>query len=84
MPDRIDKHIVPVEDDQRDEELTLLMMKKHHVANKNVVARDGAEAREYVLGGSSPRNARNFGSSARELRRAPGQHDGTSTCSILG
>jgi CheY-like chemotaxis protein len=41
--------ILLVEDDPRDEELTLRVLRKHHVANDVVVARDGVEALDYVF-----------------------------------
>ncbi len=42
--------ILLVEDNSSDEELTLLALKKSHVANKVVVARDGSEALDYLFG----------------------------------
>lgn len=45
-----DKVILLVEDNPRDEELTLLALEKHHIANPVVVAHDGVEALEYLLG----------------------------------
>ncbi len=46
--------IVLVEDNPDDEELTLRALKKQHVANDIVVARDGAEALDYLLGEHNP------------------------------
>ena len=42
--------ILLVEDNPRDEELTLLALEKHHVANKVVVTHDGVEALDYLFG----------------------------------
>jgi two-component system response regulator len=42
------KTILLIEDDQDDEELTLRALKKSHILNDVVVARDGAEALEYL------------------------------------
>ena len=44
------KVILLVEDNQDDEELALLAFKKGQVANRIVVARDGVEAIEYLMG----------------------------------
>ena len=41
--------ILLVEDSSTDEELTLRALKKHNIANRVVVARDGAEALEYLF-----------------------------------
>lgn len=43
------KTILLIEDDQDDEELTLRALKKSHILNDVVVARDGAEALEYLF-----------------------------------
>lgn len=42
--------ILLVEDSSSDEELTLRALKKHNVANRIVVVRDGAEALDYLFG----------------------------------
>ena len=42
------KRILLVEDDPRDVELTLTALSEHHLANEVAVARDGAEALDYV------------------------------------
>jgi CheY-like chemotaxis protein len=47
--------ILLVEDNPQDEELTLRALKKHHLANKVQVARDGAEALELLLA-TGPQN----------------------------
>jgi two-component system, response regulator len=43
------KTILLVEDDPGDEALTLRALKKHNIANNVVVARDGAEALEWIF-----------------------------------
>jgi CheY-like chemotaxis protein len=42
--------ILLVEDNPNDMELTLRSLRRHHLANSVFVARDGAEALEYVFG----------------------------------
>lgn len=44
-----ERPILLVEDNPHDEELTLRALRKAHVANPVVVARDGAEALDYLL-----------------------------------
>lgn len=45
-----EKTILLVEDNADDETLTLRALRKSHILNKIVVARDGAEALDYLLG----------------------------------
>ncbi|HAZ08192.1 MAG TPA: two-component system response regulator [Elusimicrobia bacterium] len=45
--------ILLVEDNAQDEELTLRVLRKHHVANDIQVARDGQEALDCLFGGGS-------------------------------
>ncbi len=45
-----EKIILLVEDDPNDEVLTLRALKKNNILNEVVVARDGAEALEYIFG----------------------------------
>jgi CheY-like chemotaxis protein len=42
------KHILLVEDDPRDAEMTLAALEDHHLANKVFVVHDGAEALDYL------------------------------------
>jgi CheY-like chemotaxis protein len=44
------KHILLVEDDPRDEQLTLAALEEHNLANKVFTVRDGAEALDYLYG----------------------------------
>ena len=44
------KHILLIEDDPHDVELTLTALADHHLANAVRVARDGVEALEYLYG----------------------------------
>jgi two-component system response regulator len=46
----VSEHVILlVEDNESDEELTLRALRKSHVANRVVVARDGAEALDYLF-----------------------------------
>lgn len=47
---QFDCEILLVEDNPADVELTLHSLKKHHFANRIVIARDGAEALDYLFG----------------------------------
>ncbi|MBI4661940.1 MAG: response regulator [Verrucomicrobia bacterium] len=44
------KTILLIEDDSDDEELTLRALRQNRIANRVAVARDGAEALDYLLG----------------------------------
>ncbi len=50
-----DKIILLVEDNPDDELLTLRALKRHHIANEVVVARDGAEALDYLFDEGRPK-----------------------------
>jgi CheY-like chemotaxis protein len=55
MSDRSrERNILLVEDNPKDEALTLRALKKGNVANKVDVARDGAEALDYLFGNGAP------------------------------
>ncbi len=49
MPDRREVQILLVEDNPNDVELTLRALKKHNLANKVHVARDGVQALDYIF-----------------------------------
>ena len=59
-----DKNILLVEDNPDDEALTLRAMKKNNIANEIAVARDGAEALEYLFGTGAH--------AGRDLSKMPG------------
>lgn len=44
------RYILLVEDNPDDEELTLLSLRKHHLAHEIVVVRDGVEAVNFLMG----------------------------------
>ena len=48
-----EKKILLVEDNPKDVELTMLALRENRIANEIVVARDGAEALDYLLGTGS-------------------------------
>ena len=50
MADREAVEILLVEDDPRDEEMTIRALRQHNLANNVHVVRDGEEALDYVLG----------------------------------
>jgi two-component system response regulator len=49
-----EKYVLLVEDNADDEELTLIAFRQNNIANKIVVARDGAEALEYLFDTAQP------------------------------
>jgi len=51
---RNEASILLVEDDSDHVELAIRALKKHGVANQVIVARDGAEALDYLIGGRMP------------------------------
>jgi two-component system, response regulator len=53
----IEKIILLVEDNPKDEALTLRALKKNSIINRVVVARDGPEALEYLFGHAADGNA---------------------------
>ncbi len=55
--------ILLVEDNPDDEELTLRVLRKHHLANHIQVVRDGAEALDFIFGHGA--------FAARDVQRAP-------------
>lgn len=48
------KTILLVEDNRNDEELTLRALRRSHIMNEVIVARDGEEALEYLFGDDDP------------------------------
>jgi two-component system response regulator len=50
VPDSVETEILLVEDNPTDLELALLVFKKHRIANRIEVARDGEEALDFLFG----------------------------------
>jgi two-component system, response regulator len=61
-----------VEDDPNDVELTLHVFRKHHLANSIHVARDGAEALDFLFGGDTSRPGRTASPGGAALDRGAG------------
>ena len=59
----MNKNILLVEDDPDDEALMLRVLRKHNIANEIVVARNGVEALDYLLGTGAH--------AGRDLRQQP-------------
>lgn len=53
MTDKI-VEILLIEDNARDEELTIRALRKQNITNEIHVARDGAQAIDYIFGGGKP------------------------------
>jgi len=54
MSDHAEFDIIIVEDDPNDAELITRALRKHNLANKLVLLKDGAEALDFLLGQGSP------------------------------
>jgi two-component system response regulator len=53
MSDRVEFEIIIVEDDPNDAELITRVLRKHNLANKYTILKDGAEALDFIFGQGS-------------------------------